>query len=186
MQQLIKNIEQWAEDRNLINGSTPQKQMLKLMEEFGELCAGVATNEFETILDSVGDCLVVCTIMRKQLKMEKLFSIDHCDNTNFNCGVAAQIVQANMKISLSLSLNSTKQTYKQLSSVLIIKSKTAREKCETGFGLRKKIYNASSNVSDINVGDILFTPPFSATKKGITPLFNITYYPILHYEFLAI
>ncbi|MDW1135410.1 hypothetical protein P2M41_11045 [Mannheimia haemolytica] len=29
MQQLIKNIEQWAEDRNLINGSTPQKQMLK-------------------------------------------------------------------------------------------------------------------------------------------------------------
>ena len=26
MQQLIKNIEQWAEDRNLIEGSTPQKQ----------------------------------------------------------------------------------------------------------------------------------------------------------------
>ncbi|MDW1127751.1 MazG-like family protein [Mannheimia haemolytica] len=42
MQQLIKNIEQWAEDRNLINGSTPQKQMLKLMEEFGELCGGIA------------------------------------------------------------------------------------------------------------------------------------------------
>ncbi|STY50819.1 MazG-like family protein [Mannheimia haemolytica] len=98
MQQLIKNIEQWAEDRNLINGSTPQKQMLKLMEEFGELCAGVATNEFETILDSLGDCLVICTIMRKQLKMEKLFSISHCDNTNFNCGVAAQIVQANIDL----------------------------------------------------------------------------------------
>ncbi len=30
MQQLIKQIEQWAEDRNLIHGSTPQKQMLKL------------------------------------------------------------------------------------------------------------------------------------------------------------
>lgn len=26
LQQLIKNIEQWAEDRNLIEGSTPQKQ----------------------------------------------------------------------------------------------------------------------------------------------------------------
>ncbi|MDW0499028.1 MazG-like family protein [Mannheimia haemolytica] len=45
MQQLIKNIEQWAEDRNLINGSTPQKQMLKLMEEFGELCGGIARNK---------------------------------------------------------------------------------------------------------------------------------------------
>ncbi|MDW0641035.1 hypothetical protein P2G61_08720 [Mannheimia haemolytica] len=44
MQQLIKNIEQWAEDRNLINGSTPQKQMLKLMEEFGELCGGIEVN----------------------------------------------------------------------------------------------------------------------------------------------
>lgn len=32
MHQLIKHIEQWAEDRNLIEGSTPQKQMLKLME----------------------------------------------------------------------------------------------------------------------------------------------------------
>ena len=31
MKQLIQQIEKWAEDRNLIKGSTPQKQMLKLM-----------------------------------------------------------------------------------------------------------------------------------------------------------
>ena len=37
MQQLIKQIEQWAEERNLIEGSTPQKQFLKLAEEIGEL-----------------------------------------------------------------------------------------------------------------------------------------------------
>ncbi|HDL4381901.1 TPA: MazG-like family protein, partial [Mannheimia haemolytica] len=55
MQQLIKNIEQWAEDRNLINGSTPQKQMLKLMEEFGELCGGIARNNPEMIKDAIGD-----------------------------------------------------------------------------------------------------------------------------------
>lgn len=36
--ELIGKIEQWAEDRNLILGSTPQKQFIKLMEEFGELC----------------------------------------------------------------------------------------------------------------------------------------------------
>ncbi|HGO5823449.1 TPA: hypothetical protein ACK3JW_001117 [Mannheimia haemolytica] len=40
LDELIKNIEKWADDRNLIDGSNPQKQMLKLMEEFGELCGG--------------------------------------------------------------------------------------------------------------------------------------------------
>ena len=37
MKELIKKIENWAEERNLIKGSTPQKQFIKLMEEFGEL-----------------------------------------------------------------------------------------------------------------------------------------------------
>ena len=36
--------------------------------------------------------------MRKQLKMEKLFSTEHFDNNNFNCGVAAQLVQANIDL----------------------------------------------------------------------------------------
>lgn len=70
MQQLIKNIEQWAEDRNLINGSTPQKQMLKLMEEFGELCGGIARNNPEMIKDAIGDCFVVLTILNKQIQNE--------------------------------------------------------------------------------------------------------------------
>ncbi|HHF3725215.1 TPA: hypothetical protein ACPOIV_001636 [Haemophilus influenzae] len=41
LQQLIKNIEQWAEDRNLIKGSSIKKQTLKMVEEFGELCGGL-------------------------------------------------------------------------------------------------------------------------------------------------
>ncbi|QLB44365.1 MazG-like family protein [Mannheimia pernigra] len=70
MQQLIKQIEQWAEDRNLINGSTPQKQMLKLMEEFGELCGGIARNNPEMIKDAIGDCFVVLVILNKQIQNE--------------------------------------------------------------------------------------------------------------------
>ena len=70
MQQLIKQIEQWAEERNLIEGSTPQKQMLKLMEEFGELCGGVAKNKPELIKDSIGDCFVVTVILCKQLNLK--------------------------------------------------------------------------------------------------------------------
>ena len=68
MKVLIKNIEQWAEERNLMQGSTPQKQMLKLMEEFGELCAGIAKNKPEIVnKDSIGDCTVVLIILSRQL-----------------------------------------------------------------------------------------------------------------------
>nr|DAR79846.1 MAG TPA: NTP-PPase-like protein [Caudoviricetes sp.] len=72
LQQLIKNIEQWAEDRNLIKGSTPQKQFIKLMEEFGELCAGIARNDKDKIKDSIGDCSVVVIILTKQLNANNL------------------------------------------------------------------------------------------------------------------
>lgn len=74
MRQLIQQIEQWADDRNLFNGSTPQKQMLKLMEEFGELCAGIAKNKPEMIKDAIGDCVVVLTILNKQYYLENRFA----------------------------------------------------------------------------------------------------------------
>lgn len=70
--QLIKNIENWAEARNLIEGSTPKKQFIKLMEEFGELCAGIARNDKEKIKDSIGDCGVVIIILTKQLHASNL------------------------------------------------------------------------------------------------------------------
>lgn len=70
MQKLIQQIEQWAEDRNLIHGSTPQKQILKLVEEFGELCSGVAKNKPDVIKDSIGDCFVVLTIINAQCRNE--------------------------------------------------------------------------------------------------------------------
>ena len=72
LQQLIKNIEQWAEDRNLIEGSTPQKQFIKLMEEFGELCSGVAKNKPDVIKDSIGDCFVVMVILAKQNHIDSI------------------------------------------------------------------------------------------------------------------
>ncbi|QSZ38483.1 pyrophosphatase [Actinobacillus pleuropneumoniae] len=73
MQQLIKQVEQWADDRNLIDGSNPKKQMLKLMEEFGELCGGIAKNKPEVIKDSIGDCLVVTIILACQMKASRWF-----------------------------------------------------------------------------------------------------------------
>ncbi|STO54452.1 MazG nucleotide pyrophosphohydrolase domain [Canicola haemoglobinophilus] len=76
---LIQNIEQWAIERNLIEGSTPQKQMLKLMEEFGELCGGVAKNKPEVIKDSIGDCFVVIVILSNQLGVDGYVDFDADD-----------------------------------------------------------------------------------------------------------
>ena len=74
--QLIKNIENWAEARNLIEGSTPKKQFIKLMEEFGELCSGVSKNKIDVVKDSIGDCFVVMVILAAQRKKDEMLSAD--------------------------------------------------------------------------------------------------------------
>ncbi|THA08983.1 MazG-like family protein [Rodentibacter pneumotropicus] len=79
MNQLIKNIEQWAEERNLIEGSTPQKQFIKLMEEFGELCSGVSKNKVDVVKDSIGDCFVVSIILCKQLGLSNCIDFYNSD-----------------------------------------------------------------------------------------------------------
>ena len=66
MQELIQKIEQWAEDRNIIKGSTPIDQAMKLFSEFGELSDHVGDNELSKIPDDVGDIFVVLTIISKQ------------------------------------------------------------------------------------------------------------------------
>lgn len=60
-------IKQWAIDRNLIEGSTPEKQMLKVTEEHGELAGALARNNIAKIKDGIGDCVVALTILAGQL-----------------------------------------------------------------------------------------------------------------------
>lgn len=63
-------VVEWAKERNIIEGSTPAHQMLKLIEETGELAAGIARNNKELMADSVGDVLVVLTILCEQLNLD--------------------------------------------------------------------------------------------------------------------
>lgn len=63
---LIAQIKQWAEDRNLIEGSTPQAQFVKLVEEVGELASGIAKKNHMKVVDSIGDTIVVLTILAAQ------------------------------------------------------------------------------------------------------------------------
>ncbi|MGX8791720.1 MazG-like family protein [Oceanobacillus sp. M60] len=62
-------IERWAIDKNL-HEATPEKQMLKLMEEVGELAQGLAKNNQEQVIDSIGDVYVVLTILSMQMRMD--------------------------------------------------------------------------------------------------------------------
>jgi NTP pyrophosphatase (non-canonical NTP hydrolase) len=66
LQETTKLIEKWAADRNLITAD-PFKQTLKLGEEFGELCQGLAKGNMNLAMDSIGDMFVVLTILSKQL-----------------------------------------------------------------------------------------------------------------------
>lgn len=67
MNELIEKIEQWANDRNIIKGSKPIDQAMKLFSEFGELSDHVGDNELSKIPDDIGDIFVVLTIMAKQI-----------------------------------------------------------------------------------------------------------------------
>ena len=71
---LVALIQNWAWDRNLIDGSTPNAQMLKLMEEVGELAGGVCKDKADVIKDSIGDVFVVLTIIAAQMG----WSIEEC------------------------------------------------------------------------------------------------------------
>lgn len=65
MNELIAKIEQWAEDRNIIKGSKPIDQAMKLFSEFGELADNVGKGR--DCRDDIGDVFVVLTIMSAQL-----------------------------------------------------------------------------------------------------------------------
>ena len=65
MKELILKVEQWAQDRNLINGCKPIDQAMKLFSEAGELADNIGKGR--DIKDDVGDVLVVIIIIAKQL-----------------------------------------------------------------------------------------------------------------------
>ena len=72
-------IEQWATDRNLHTADS-SKQALKLGEEYGELCEGLAKGKSDLIKDALGDMFVVMVI----LAMQKDLDIKECIEMAYN------------------------------------------------------------------------------------------------------
>lgn len=65
MQDLTDKIRTWAIYRGL-DMADMGKQMLKLGEEYGELCAAMARGNEDDATDAVGDMFVVLTILSLQ------------------------------------------------------------------------------------------------------------------------
>lgn len=76
--QVFEKIRNWARDRELTGRDRLHAQMVKLMEEVGELSHAVCRLEkygqMDKAKDAIGDCVVVLTILAEQLGM----SIEDC------------------------------------------------------------------------------------------------------------
>ena len=62
IEELIENVEQWAEDRMILMHSKPMPQLMKTMSELGELADATLKNDREEIVDGIGDVLVTLII----------------------------------------------------------------------------------------------------------------------------
>ena len=71
--EIFDKIRQWTLDRNLQEGD-PKGQILKLLEESGELASGLAKNNEAEVKDAIGDIVVVLTVLSLQLDI----NIEEC------------------------------------------------------------------------------------------------------------
>lgn len=65
LNRLESNVEHWATERGL-DTADPSKQMLKILEEVGELAAAIARGDDYLIMDGIGDVFVALKILSMQ------------------------------------------------------------------------------------------------------------------------
>lgn len=65
MNELVVKVEQWSIDKGL-NESDPKSQFLKVAEEFGEIGAAMARDDFDMLQDAIGDTIVTLIILAQQ------------------------------------------------------------------------------------------------------------------------
>ena len=67
-------IREWAEERGLYENGDPKTQALKLVEEVGETCRAILKEDYEEVIDGIGDCVVVLTNLAELMDV----SIEDC------------------------------------------------------------------------------------------------------------
>lgn len=79
MDELITKVEQWAKDKGLDQAQS-SKQMLKTVEEVGEVAAALARKEKDALRDGIGDVVVTLIILAMQNDMD----LYECLNQAYN------------------------------------------------------------------------------------------------------
>ena len=79
MDELVKLVEEWAREKNL-DIAEPEKQMLKVVEEVGEVAAALARNNKNDLRDGIGDVVVTLVILAIQIDMD----LYECLNQAYN------------------------------------------------------------------------------------------------------
>ncbi|HAP5169006.1 TPA: hypothetical protein IUY98_000936 [Enterococcus faecalis] len=69
MNELVKLVEEWAKEKRL-DKAEPEKQMLKVIEEVGEVWAALARNNENDLRDGIGDVVVTLIILAMQNNMD--------------------------------------------------------------------------------------------------------------------
>jgi NTP pyrophosphatase (non-canonical NTP hydrolase) len=69
MDVLVELVEKWAKNKGL-DKAEPSKQMLKVVEETGEVAAALARNDQDALRDGIGDVAVTIIILALQNDMD--------------------------------------------------------------------------------------------------------------------
>ena len=79
MDRLVKLVEKWSIDRDLHEAES-SKQMLKTLEELGEVAGALAKNKPEELKDGIGDVIVTLIILAQQQGL----SVEECLEYAYN------------------------------------------------------------------------------------------------------
>ncbi|MBC1521424.1 hypothetical protein HB912_07170 [Listeria aquatica] len=69
MDELVKLIEEWSKNKGLDKAES-SKQMLKTVEEVGEVAAALARSDKDALRDGIGDVVVTLIILAQQHGMD--------------------------------------------------------------------------------------------------------------------
>lgn len=70
-------IKKWGEEKGILGeNASPVSQYLKLVEEVGELSAGIARQDHEAIYDAMGDIFVTWVMTTEALNLDPLAVIE--------------------------------------------------------------------------------------------------------------
>lgn len=58
-------IRQWATEKGIYDKGDEKTQYVKFQEEAGELAKAIINDDYEEIVDAIGDCVVVLTSIAK-------------------------------------------------------------------------------------------------------------------------